>query len=130
MSENPDAMGDRRKREQLTVPVRIDDPGHDLARLRRRRVWSQAVAVLARKAQQMNACGFVELEMPPEVTIHAGWFRLRAGVSYRCIVMWVMFPLDGGPPGWRGRVDVAWEPPPITAGLTGKTIKTSGWSAS
>lgn len=47
---------------------------------------------------------FDELDLP--LTVEHGWRETHDGVPVRCIVHFVMFPTDGGDPGWRGRVSV------------------------
>lgn len=85
-----------------TVGVRVcDADGSVLEGLRALPVWIQAIAELLQRCEGGEA---VRLELPGGV--HDTWTIIANGIPFRCCVMWVMFPIDGEAPGWRGRVDV------------------------
>ena len=88
--------------EQLTVPLWPDSNVPKEAR--KSREWQRAIRVLLNDPRLKLAKSFMALPLPPD--IEHGWYITRRGIQFRCLVGWVMFPQDGGPAGFRGRVDV------------------------
>lgn len=91
--------------EQLTVPVRVDDA--DVPNVRRLKHWAEAIKAIQKDKRFKAATKFRPLQIPKE--IENGWYLRSRGVKFRCLVAFVMFPMDGEPPGFRGRVDVLFD---------------------
>lgn len=68
---------------------------------------NEDVAAAAVLQQVLNDANIIALELPTLGYEEA--FTRQDGV--RIVWLWVMFPLDGGEPGWRGRADVKYEVP-------------------
>jgi hypothetical protein len=89
--------------QQLTVNLGRPELKAKLSR--RSRLWRRGMGVLMKHPKFKKAKRFGELPMPV-AGIADGWYLRVNGISFRCLQAWVMFPLDGGPPGFRARIDV------------------------
>src|SRR5216683_1877167 len=92
--------------QQLWVPIGLPDdqeiPGPSIRRSRR---WLRAIRRLLCDSRLKTAVAIKKLPLPSTECCDA-WYVVRKGTPFRCCYAWVMFPTDGGRPGYRGRVDV------------------------
>ena len=88
--------------EQLTVD--LGDAAYDEPLPPSSPLWETAINTLLNHAKLAEATEFDKLPIP--LNVEAAWRVQRGHIPLRCLTAYVLYPLDGGPPGFRSRVDV------------------------